>query len=63
VNYAASKLPWATSGPRVSLTLGLLGLGLWFLFDKSSHGMLVSLCFAVLGTSAGLMLAEYGLLF
>lgn len=31
VNYAASKLPWATSGPRVSLTLGLLAAGLWFL--------------------------------
>ncbi|TPX32422.1 hypothetical protein SmJEL517_g04463 [Synchytrium microbalum] len=49
VNYAASKLPW-TSSAQVSITLALLALGLWFIFDRTLHGFFFSLVISVVGT-------------
>ncbi|KAJ3227425.1 Insulin-induced protein 1 protein [Clydaea vesicula] len=59
VNYAASKLPW-TSSVQVSITLALLGIGLWFLFDRTIHGFILSLVFSTVGTWVGFFLAYNG---
>ncbi|KAJ1538813.1 Insulin-induced protein 2 protein [Cladochytrium tenue] len=59
VNYAASKLPW-TSSVQVSLTLALLAIGLWFLFDRTWHGFVISSVFAVVGTWIGFLLVSHG---
>ncbi|KAI8838672.1 insulin-induced protein family, partial [Chytridium lagenaria] len=59
VNYAASKLPW-TSNIQVSITLALLALGLWFLFDRTWHGFLISSIFALIGTWVVYMLVKHG---
>lgn len=55
VNYAASKLPWQSSA-SVSLTLALLAVGLWFLFDRTVHGFITSTVLSLIGTGAGMML-------
>lgn len=57
VNYAASKLPWhATAYGRiqVSLTLLILSLGLWYLFDRTRQGLLLGLMVSLAGTLMGL---------
>ncbi|KAI9354869.1 insulin-induced protein family, partial [Zopfochytrium polystomum] len=59
VNYAASKLPW-TSSVQVSLTLALLAVGLWFLFDRTWHGFVISAVFATVGTWIGFLLVSNG---
>jgi hypothetical protein len=59
VNYAASKLPW-TSSIQVSITLALLAMGLWYLFDRTLHGFLLSTLFATVGTWVGFVLVANG---
>ncbi|KAJ3101204.1 Insulin-induced protein 2 protein [Phlyctochytrium bullatum] len=59
VNYAASKLPW-TSSVQVSITLALLAIGLWFLFDRTWHGFVISAVVAVIGTWVVYMLVKHG---
>ncbi|KAJ3095819.1 Insulin-induced protein 2 protein [Phlyctochytrium planicorne] len=59
VNYAASKLPW-TSSVQVSITLALLAVGLWFLFDRTWHGFIISAVFAIVGTWVVYMLVKHG---
>ncbi|KAG0078627.1 Insulin-induced protein 2 protein [Podila epicladia] len=59
VNYAASKLPW-TSSMQVSCTLALISVGLWFLFDRTLHGFVISLMVASFGTTVAYFLVLYG---
>lgn len=59
VNYAASKLPW-TSSLQVSCTLALISAGLWFLFDRTFHGFLISLTVASMGTVVAYFLVVNG---
>lgn len=59
VNYAASKLPW-TSSLQVSCTLALISAGLWFLFDRTFHGFLISLTVAFMGTIVAYFLVLNG---
>ena len=44
----------------MSITLALLALGLWYLFDRTWHGFLLSLFFACVGTWVGLELTARG---
>ena len=53
------KLPW-TSSIQVSLTLALLALGLWFLFDRTLHGFIISAVFASVGTWVVFILVSNG---
>ncbi|KAF9212636.1 Insulin-induced protein 2 protein [Podila verticillata] len=59
VNYAASKLPW-TSSMQVSCTLALISVGLWFLFDRTLHGFMISLTVASFGTTVAYFLVLHG---
>ncbi|KAF9576747.1 Insulin-induced protein 2 protein [Mortierella alpina] len=59
VNYAASKLPW-TSSLQVSCTLALISAGLWFLFDRTIHGFVISLMVASMGTAVAYFLVLNG---
>ncbi|KAK3814361.1 MAG: insulin-induced protein family, partial [Benniella sp.] len=59
VNYAASKLPW-TSSLQVSCTLALISVGLWFWFDRTFHGFVISLTVASMGTIVAYMLVLHG---
>ncbi|KAF9277458.1 Insulin-induced protein 2 protein [Mortierella alpina] len=59
VNYAASKLPW-TSSLQVSCTLALISAGLWFLFDRTIHGFVISLIVASMGTAVAYFLVLNG---
>ncbi|KAG0248031.1 Insulin-induced protein 1 protein [Mortierella polycephala] len=59
VNYAASKLPW-TSSLQVSCTLALISAGLWFLFDRTFHGFMISLTVASMGTTVAYFLVLNG---
>ena len=59
VNYAASKLPW-TSSLQVSCTLALISAGLWFLFDRTFHGFLISFTVASMGTVVAYFLVLNG---
>ncbi|KAF9930288.1 Insulin-induced protein 2 protein [Mortierella alpina] len=59
VNYAASKLPW-TSSLQVSCTLALISAGLWFLFDRTLHGFVISLIVASMGTAVAYFLVLNG---
>ncbi|KAG0054555.1 Insulin-induced protein 1 protein [Gryganskiella cystojenkinii] len=59
VNYAASKLPW-TSSLQVSCTLALISVGLWFLFDRTFHGFMISSTVASFGTAVAYFLVLNG---
>ncbi|KAI1317095.1 Insulin-induced protein 2 protein [Mortierella claussenii] len=59
VNYAASKLPW-TSSIQVSCTLALISAALWFLFDRTLHGFVISLTVASMGTTVAYFLVLNG---
>ncbi|KAF8938376.1 Insulin-induced protein 1 protein [Dissophora ornata] len=59
VNYAASKLPW-TSSLQVSCTLALISVGLWFWFDRTFHGFVISLTVASMGTMVAYFLVLNG---
>ncbi|KAF9181860.1 Golgi transport complex subunit 1 [Haplosporangium sp. Z 767] len=59
VNYAASKLPW-TSNVQVSCTLALISLGLWFWFDRTAHGFMISFTVAAMGTLVAYFLVLNG---
>ena len=59
VNYAVHKLPW-TSSSVVSVTLAILAITVWYLFDGSLHGFIISFVYAVIGTFAGFILATSG---
>ncbi|KAF9137171.1 Insulin-induced protein 1 protein [Mortierella sp. GBA39] len=59
VNYAASKLPW-TSSLQVSCTLALISVGLWFWFDRTFHGFMISLTVAAAGTAVAYFLVVNG---
>lgn len=59
VNYAASKLPW-TSSMQVSCTLALISAALWFLFDRTFHGFMISLTVASMGTTVAYFLVLNG---
>ncbi|KAF9351564.1 Insulin-induced protein 1 protein [Mortierella sp. AD094] len=59
VNYAASKLPW-TSGMQTTFTLALISIGLWFWFDRTFHGFLISLTVALVGTMVAYVLVLNG---
>lgn len=49
VNYAVCTLP-SFSDTELTLSLGILGLGIWFLFDRSGHGLVCGLIVGVFGT-------------
>ena len=49
VNYAVCTLP-TISNEQFTLSLGVLGLGIWFQFDRSIHGLLCGFLVAVFGT-------------
>ncbi|KAF9432192.1 hypothetical protein BGZ76_011144 [Entomortierella beljakovae] len=49
VIYAASKLLW-TSSLQTSFTLVLISVGLWFWFDRTLHGFMISFAVAFSGT-------------
>lgn len=57
MNYAASKLPW-TSSIQVSITLALLAMGLWYMFDRTVHGFLLSTLFATVGKKLSVFLTS-----
>ncbi|KAG0260322.1 Insulin-induced protein 1 protein [Mortierella polycephala] len=59
VNYAASKLPW-TSNVQVTCTLALISLGLWFWFDRTAHGFMISFTVAAMGTLVAYFLVLNG---
>ncbi|KAI7821572.1 insulin-induced protein-domain-containing protein [Gamsiella multidivaricata] len=59
VNYAASRLPW-TSSLQVSCTLALISVGLWFWFDRTFHGFMISLTVASIGTLVAYFLVLNG---
>ncbi|KAI7819614.1 insulin-induced protein-domain-containing protein [Gamsiella multidivaricata] len=59
VNYAASKLPM-TSSLQVSCTLALISVALWFLFDRTVHGFVISLTVASMGTTVAYFLVLNG---
>ena len=49
VNYAVCRLP-SFSDTQFSLSLGILGIGIWFLFDRSMHGLLCGVTVGVFGS-------------
>ncbi|ORZ23825.1 insulin-induced protein-domain-containing protein [Lobosporangium transversale] len=59
VNYAASKLAW-TSSLQITCTLALISVGLWFWFDYTFHGFMISLTAASLGTMVAYILVLNG---
>ncbi|KAF9099504.1 Insulin-induced protein 1 protein [Mortierella sp. AD031] len=59
VNYAASKLPW-TSSLQVTCTLALISIGLWFWFDRTFHGFMISFAVASAGTLVAYFLVANG---
>ncbi|KAF9580820.1 Insulin-induced protein 2 protein, partial [Lunasporangiospora selenospora] len=59
VNYAASKLTW-TSSVQVFCTLALISAGLWFLFDRTFHGFVISFTVASMGTAVAYLLVLNG---
>lgn len=54
------KLPW-TSNIQVSVTLALLAIGLWFLFDRTWHGLALSSIVGAVGTWVVHLLVKHGL--
>ncbi|KAJ1341001.1 hypothetical protein BSLG_004474 [Batrachochytrium salamandrivorans] len=59
VCYAASKLTLSSS-LQLSLTLALLAIGIWFLFDRTLHGFIISFTGATIGTIVVLILVRHG---
>ncbi|KAI8804180.1 insulin-induced protein-domain-containing protein [Cladochytrium replicatum] len=59
INYAASKFPWS-SHIQVSVTLAILALALWFIFDRTTHGFILSFVVAILGTGVVYYLVHHG---
>ncbi|KAF9104248.1 Golgi transport complex subunit 1 [Mortierella sp. AM989] len=59
VNYAASKLPWM-SGMQTTFTLALISIGLWFWFDRTLHGFMLSFTVALVGTMVAYVLVLNG---
>ncbi|CAG8650544.1 10907_t:CDS:2, partial [Ambispora gerdemannii] len=59
VAYAATKLPW-NSNSQVSLTLALISVVLWFLFDRTFHGFVMSVLFSSIGTVFMYVFVSYG---
>ncbi|KAF9198754.1 Insulin-induced protein 1 protein [Haplosporangium sp. Z 27] len=49
INYAASKFPW-TSGIQATLTLAMISIVLWYWFDRTLQGFLISSTVALVGT-------------
>ncbi|GBB95216.1 hypothetical protein RclHR1_00250014 [Rhizophagus clarus] len=60
VAYAATKLSWS-SNYQVSCTLALISIVLWFLFDRTSHGFMMSTLFSSIGTGVMYMLVSNGI--
>ncbi|CAG8648151.1 8553_t:CDS:2, partial [Ambispora leptoticha] len=60
VAYAATKLPWNSSS-QVSLTLALISVVLWFLFDRTFHGFVMSVLFSSIGTGVMYVLVSCGI--
>lgn len=60
VAYAATKLPWS-SNYQVFCTLALISIVLWFLFDRTSHGFMMSVLFSSIGTGVMYMLVSNGI--
>ncbi|CAI2175852.1 6152_t:CDS:2 [Funneliformis geosporum] len=60
VAYAATKLPWS-SNYQVSCTLALISIVLWFLFDRTLHGFMMSALFSSIGTGVMYMLVSNGI--
>eukprot|EP01134_Creolimax_fragrantissima_P004120 CFRG4120T1 len=61
ISYACAKLPNTTSS-QLSTVVAVLGLGLWWCFDRSRQGLLLSLVFSFFGTICGQILAYSGVL-
>eukprot|EP00842_Homolaphlyctis_polyrhiza_P003556 jgi/Hompol1/4200/HPOL_006987-RA len=59
VCYATSKLS-LSSQLHMSITLAHLAVGMWYLFDTTIHGFLISLCGAVVGTAVVIALVNHG---
>ena len=49
VNYAVCSFH-GVQDAQLAVTLGILGIGLWFLFDRTLHGFLVGFVVAAVGT-------------
>eukprot|EP01135_Chromosphaera_perkinsii_P009250 Nk52_evm2s1705 gene=Nk52_evmTU2s1705 len=49
INYASAKLPFVTN-VQLSLTLAVMAVGLWWLFDRSFTGFTLAVGISVLGT-------------
>ncbi|CAJ0636753.1 479_t:CDS:2 [Entrophospora sp. SA101] len=60
VAYAATKLPWS-SNYQVSCTLALISIVLWFLFDRTKHGFIMSTLFSSIGTIVMYILVSNGI--
>ncbi|KNC79487.1 hypothetical protein SARC_08120 [Sphaeroforma arctica JP610] len=61
ISYACAKLPNVTT-TQLSVVVAFLALALWWLFDRSRHGLLLGVFFAFAGTVSGQLLAYSGLL-
>ncbi|KAF0436855.1 insulin-induced protein [Gigaspora rosea] len=60
VAYAATKLPWS-SNYQVFCTLSLISIVLWFLFDRTIHGFIMSALFSSVGTIIMYVLVTNGI--
>ncbi|KAI8997959.1 insulin-induced protein family, partial [Gaertneriomyces semiglobifer] len=59
VNYATAKLT-GTDGAQISLALSICAVGLWFMFDRTWYGFLLSLLVAIIGTWAAQFFVSTG---
>ncbi|KAJ3084894.1 Insulin-induced protein 1 protein [Rhizoclosmatium hyalinum] len=60
INYAASKIKWENNG-NANAAIALLSLGIWFLFDRTIHGCILSILFAFIGTTFTLWFVSHGI--
>eukprot|EP00123_Amoebidium_parasiticum_P019864 comp34742_c0_seq1/m.47306 comp34742_c0_seq1/g.47306 ORF comp34742_c0_seq1/g.47306 comp34742_c0_seq1/m.47306 type:complete len:252 (-) comp34742_c0_seq1:669-1424(-) len=58
LGYAGAKLPNVTN-VQLSCVLALMAVGLWYLFDKTSHGFMFSLAFALISTAFSQLLVYW----
>lgn len=59
INHASAKISFDSTF-QLSLTLGALSLGLWWLFDRSRSGLLLGLVIASLATAVTQVLVFFG---
>eukprot|EP00128_Syssomonas_multiformis_P008756 Colp12_sorted_trinity150504_noHs@3388 len=59
INYASAKLPFVTN-IQLSLTLAIMSIGLWWLFDRTARGFIIGMVVAMLGTGVVQLMVYYG---